>query len=204
MSALPETSVPSEAIVAPIPPVAKLSIRQYDRMIDAGVFACEPRQQVELLEGVLRRMTPIGHEHENAVDWLTRWSIENTHAREVRVRIQESLSLPGQASVPEPDVVWVRKAPYTKGRPTADDVLLVMEVAKSSLNIDLGSKAILYAEAGVADYWVVDITAESLVIHRDPKDGRYNNIETHRGSQQVETLASPNASLTVRSIFDAS
>ena len=74
------TSASSQAIVTTIPPIAKLSIRQYDRMIDAGVFECEPRQRVELLEGVLSQMTPIGHEHENAVDWLTRWSIENTGA----------------------------------------------------------------------------------------------------------------------------
>ena len=149
-------------------------------------------------------MTPIGHEHENAIDWLTRWSIENTGASEVRVRIQESLSLPGQTSVLEPDVVWVRSDPYATGRPTADDVLLIIEVAKSSLNVDLGNKASLYADAGVTDYWVADIETKTLIIHRDPKNGRYASIVTHHGNQEAQTLASPDASLVVASIFDAS
>jgi Uma2 family endonuclease len=79
------TPASSQAIATTVPSIARFSIRQYDRMIDAGVFECEPRQRVELLEGVLRRMTPIGHEHENAVDWLARWSFENTEAGEVRI-----------------------------------------------------------------------------------------------------------------------
>jgi len=172
-------------------------------MIEAGVFECETRQRVELLEGVLSQMTPIGHEHENAVDWITRWSIENTVASDVRIRIQESLSLPEQTSVPEPDVVWVRSAPYTMDRPVADDVLLIIEVAKSSLAVDLGTKALLYADAKIADYWVVNIEKKSIIVHRNPLDGRYSSIVTHHGSQEVHALARPNASLVVAAIFEA-
>ena len=170
-------------------------------MIDAGVFECEPRQRVELLEGVLSQMTPIGHEHENAVDWLARWSFDNTEASEVRVRIQESLALPGQKSVPEPDITWVRSGPYGTCRPTANDVLLIIEVAKSSAKFDLSKKAALYAAAGITDYWVANLETKTLVVHRNPKDGQYASIVTHQGNEKVQSLASPNACLVVAEIY---
>jgi len=171
-------------------------------MIDAGVFEREgPRQRIELIEGVLLQMSPIGHEHENAVDWLARWSFDNTKADEVRVRIQESLALPGQRTVPEPDIAWVRSGAYDKGRPAASEVLLVVEVAKTSVAHDLGKKAELYAAAEIAEYWVADLKTRSLVVHRDPADGRYASITTLRGAETLSPLAKPDASLSVASLF---
>ncbi len=173
-------------------------------MIDAGVFEGEgPRQRVELIEGVLLQMSPIGHQHENVVDWLTRWSIENTKASEVRVRIQESLALPGQNTVPEPDIAWVRSGVYDQGRPAARDVLLVIEVANTSLAFDLGKKAQLYATAQIADYWVANVETESLIVHRDPVEGMYTKITTLQGEEILQPLAKPDAHFTVASLFAA-
>jgi len=229
MTTLPANTTATSFAIPIASPLAELSIEQYDLMIDAGVFEREgPRQRIELIEGVLLQMSPIGHEHENAVDWLARWSFDNTKADEVRVRIQESLALPGQRTVPEPDIAWVRSGAYDKGRPAASDVLLVVEVAtgpsqhqvegiqrpkeseqpnsfeaccKTSVAHDLGKKAELYAAAEIADYWVADLKTRSLVVHRNPADGRYASITTLRGAEILSPLAKPDASLTVASLF---
>jgi len=202
MTALPANTTATGFALPNITPLAKLSIEQYDLMIGAGVFEREgPRQRIELIEGVLLQMSPIGHDHENVVDWLARWSFDSTKADEVRVRIQESLALPGQRTVPEPDIAWVRSGAYDKGRPAASEVLLVVEVAKTSVAYDLGKKAELYAIAEISDYWVANLETRSLVVHRDPSDGRYASITTLRGEQTLSPLAKPDAGLTVASLF---
>jgi len=202
MTTLPADTATTSFVFPRALPLAKLSIQQYDLMIEAGVFEPEDqRQRVELIEGVLLMMSPIGHQHENAVDWLTRWSIENTQADEVRVRIQESLTLPGQSTVPEPDIAWVRSGAYEQSRPAANEVLLVIEVAKSSVAYDLGKKADLYADAEIADYWVANIETQSLIVHRDPAKGRYANITTLQDEQSISPLAKSEACLTVASLF---
>src|SRR5688572_24852343 len=123
--------------------VAPLTIEQYDRMIARGVFDGPNRKRIELIQGELRMMSPIGPSHEDAVDELMVWSVESVPLDQVRVRIQQSVGLPALASVPEPDVSWVRFRRYSKSRPDAADVLLLIEVARSSLKFDLGKKALL-------------------------------------------------------------
>lgn len=83
--------------------------------------------------------------------------------------------------MPEPDIAWVREGSYVTGRPEADDALLIIEVGKSSLLVDLGNKALLYADAGIADYWVANIETKVLMVHRNPKAGKYRSIVTHQG-----------------------
>lgn len=130
-----------------------------------------------------------------------RWSFENTLASEVRVRIQESIAIPSQSSVPEPDIAWVRSAAYHAHRPSAEDVLLIIEVAKSSAKVDLGEKGVIYAAAGIADYWVANIETKSLVVHRDPVDGHYTRIVSHDGNNSVQTLAKPKGVLDVAALY---
>ncbi len=87
-----------------------------------------------------------------------------------------AILLPDSAR-PEPDVVWAVGA---AAHPLAADVLLLIEVADTTLHLDLGEKAALYAEAGIPEYWVVDIESRRLLVHRQPAGGEYLDVRLFR------------------------
>ena len=171
--------------------IAHLTLAQYDRMIECGVFGRRGRQRLEFIRGEIREMNPIGSLHEVVVDRLNEWSFRSLPEGKVWVRVQNSIGLPSLESAPEPDVAWVVRRDYSRRRPTAADVLLVIEVAESSLEYDCGEKAELYAEAGIADYWVVNLPERSVEVRRGPEAGRYRNLQTHTGDEEIRPLAMP-------------
>jgi Uma2 family endonuclease len=184
--------------------ISRLTLGQYDRMIAAGVFAPRPdgrRQRIELIEGELRDMSPIGPVHEDFVDQLAAWSMKQLANKKVRVRIQNSIGIPALDTAPEPDLVWVPERSYASGRPTPKDVLLIIEVADSSLDYDTGEKAEIYATAGIADYWVVNIPDECVHIYRNPERGRYRPMTTVSPDSEVRPLAFPDIVLPVTLLF---
>ena len=87
--------------------LAQLTLEQYDRMIEGGVFDPSRRWRLELIRGEIREMNPIGSLHEEAVERLTAWSYSIAAAGKIRVRVQDSVGIPNLASAPEPDVAWV-------------------------------------------------------------------------------------------------
>lgn len=144
-----------------------ITVREYMRMGEAQVFAHDTR--LELMEGEIVEMPPIGSAHADVVDTL------DTLLREVapgaRVRVQSPLVL-GERSAPQPDVVLLRRRGdryYYTSHPTAADALLVVEVADTTLEYDLEIKRALYARAGVAELWIVDINRRELHLFREPK-----------------------------------
>jgi Uma2 family endonuclease len=88
-----------------------------------------------------------------------------------------------------------------KSAPLAEDVLLVIEVADSTLSRDRNKKGKIYASAGIADYWIVNIRNRCLEIRRDPCDGSYHSIETIHPGQQASPLAFPEVALDVTRLF---
>jgi Uma2 family endonuclease len=185
---MPGSVGPEEDAVSTI---AHLTFAEYDRMVQCGVFDHGRRRRLEFIRGEIREMTPIGSRHEEVVDRLARWSFKSLPEHRGRVRVQNSIGLPELTSAPEPDVAWVAERVYWRGRPTAGDVLLVIEVAERSLEYDRGEKADLYAEARIADYWIVNISERSVEVRRDPQGGRYQSIETYRGDEEIRPLAMP-------------
>jgi Uma2 family endonuclease len=171
--------------------IARLTLAEYDRMIQSGVFDSRERRRLEFIRGEIREMSPIGPPHEEVVDRLARWSFKNLPEDRVRVRVQNSIGLPELESAPEPDIAWVAERTYWRGRPTAADVLLIVEVADSSLSYDRGKKAQLYAEAGLSDYWVVDIPGRVIEVRRDPRDGEFRSLEVYRGEDEIRPLGLP-------------
>lgn len=131
--------------------IARLSLDQYDRMIEHGVFERRPRQRLEPIRGAIREMTPIGPQHEDVVDRLTNWSAGVLPEASIRLRVQNSVGLPGLESAPEPDIAWLVQRDYSQQRPSPGDVLLIVEVTASSLAYDTGEKADLYAAASIGD-----------------------------------------------------
>jgi len=171
--------------------IARLSLAEYDRMIERGVFDQGKRRRLEFIRGEIREMTPIGALHEAVVDRLNEWSIRSLPEGGAWVRVQNSIGLVELESAPEPDLAWVARRDYSRGRPTDTDVLLVIEVAESSLAYDRGEKAELYAAAGIKDYWVINLPDRSIEVHRDPGAGRYRSLKTCSGDDEVRPLAAP-------------
>jgi Uma2 family endonuclease len=178
--------------------IAQISLAEYQRMTEAGVF---DGRRLEYIRGEIREMSPKGDRHENMVDWLNDWSHEVLRAKPVRVRVQNSIRLPAMQSVPEPDLAWVVRRNYSRGKPQPEDVYLLIEVAESSLGYDLGEKAELYAQAGISEYWVVDLTAQRVVVHREPAQHRYRSVNSASGNQELRPLAFPEITLSLRSLF---
>ncbi len=107
------------------------------------------------------------------------------------------------SSEPEPDIAVLSKDgnEYPKTFPPAADVRLLVEISDSTLAFDLGPKARLYARAGIADYWVFDIQARRIIVHRDPSKGAYSSVIAYSEGEQVAPLAHPNALVAVSSVF---
>jgi Uma2 family endonuclease len=181
----------------------RVSFQEYEEMIRRGEF--EPREEhhVELIYGEVLPMSPIGPRHDSTVDDLAEWSFDNAPRESVRVRVQGSLGIPGLGSLPEPDLAWLRRQDYASRRPTPADVLLLIEVADSSLARDRGLKAQLYAEAGIADYWLVSLSDRCVEVRRDPEGKSYRHVEAFRAGQEVRPLAFPEVALAVDRLFPA-
>lgn len=171
------------------------SVEQYHRMIDAALLT--PDDKAELIEGEILIKMPIGDPHAACVDILNELFILRaaTHAR---VRVQNPVVL--TYSEPEPDlsVVERRADNYRSGKPTAADTFLVVEVAESSLDFDLGRKARIYAENDIAEYWVVDLAAEQVHVHRGPQsDGTWAAVTVHGRGESLTVAALPGLALGV-------
>jgi Uma2 family endonuclease len=181
--------------------ISRISVDEYDRMIRRGVFDGVNRRRIELIYGELRDMTPIGPSHAFVVDLLNRWSVKHVPEDQTLVRIQNSIEMLDLASVPEPDVAWVVNGRYDERHPNPKEVLLVIEVADSSLTIDMQDKAILYATAKIADYWVVDLVNLCVQVLRDPYRGRYRSRRTFHPGNTIWPLAFERLKFPVSLLF---
>ncbi len=181
--------------------IAKISVREYERMIAAGVFEGRKSRRIELIWGELREMSPIGTDHAIMVDWLSEWSFENAPRDRVRVRVQNPVAFLPEDSEPQPDIVWAKRLSYRGHHPAANEILLLIEVADSSLETDRGEKAHLYAAAGVMDYWIVNLAGRTVEVRRDAKEGRYHDVQSFATGSFVQPLAVPDLRLSVDVLF---
>lgn len=179
----------------------RFSVSEYDRMIESGVFTDRNNRRLELVHGEIREMTPPNPPHEDTVDLLMYWSVDAVPRDQVRVRVQNSVGLPELDSVPEPDVAWLLARSYRRKRPQKEDVLLLIEVADSSLTYDRTEKANLYASAGIEDYWIVNLVQLRMEIHRQPSDGKYTSIQVYEIDESVSPLKFPDVRLRVGDVL---
>ncbi len=148
-------------------PIHRVNVEQFHRMIDAGVFSDGDR--VELIDGEMRDMSPIGPPHRATTDTLTMLFAPPLAGGVAIVSVQGPLMLDDGTEV-YPDLMVLKPSDdrYARSNPTAEDVLLVIEVADSSLVLDTGVKLAKYARAGIRHYWVADIRQRTLHDYRDP------------------------------------
>jgi Uma2 family endonuclease len=161
----------------------------YCRMAEVGILS--PRDRVELVDGEVVTMSPIGPRHGAAVARATRALV--TQARDAAiVRVQSPVRLDFYTQ-PEPDVVLARPRAdfYATAHPGAADVLLIVEVAEWSIDYDLEVKAPLYARNGVPEYWVVDLNENRVLCHSEPADGAYRKVRTCGRGEPLAPLLLP-------------
>ena len=176
-----------------------VTAQEYLRMGETGVFA--PDARLELIEGEIFEMAPIGPPHAGAVITLTRLLFQRAGER-----MALSVQLPviaGELSVPQPDFALLkpRRDNYSTAHPTRGDVLLAIEVSDTTLRTDLRIKAPLYARAGIPEYWVVDVNERAVHVFRDPDIQGYGKVVMARGDDELASLELPELRLRVAEIF---
>lgn len=150
----------------------RFDVDEYHRLGEAGILGENDR--IELIEGELVEMAPIGDEHATIVSLLTMILAKQCSASQI-VHVQNPLRL-DRTSEPQPDIVIARFLPGSRKAPGLKDALLVIEVADTTYNYDRKIKAPLYARAGVPELWIVDCEHRHVEVHTDAKDGNYESI----------------------------
>jgi Uma2 family endonuclease len=172
---------------------------EYYRMAEVGILG--RRDRVELIRGEIIEMSPIGRRHGAFVDNLNRLLVLRLPDH-VIVRVQGPVALADDTE-PEPDLTVLRRrdVPYKEREAWAEDALLVIEVADSSLAYDRSTKRRLYAEAGIPEYWVVDCTAETVEVHRGPGPDGYRDVSRVAGAATLTLQAFLDVELSTTDIF---
>jgi Uma2 family endonuclease len=150
----------------------RLDVGAYYKMAEAGILTEDDR--VELIDGEIFDMTPIGSPHAGKTNRLNRLFARAAADGLVAVSVQSPLRLDA-FNEPQPDLLLLRprETDYQDRHPSAADVLLLIEVSESSLAYDRGTKLALYARFGVPEVWIVDLFAAAIEVYREPKDGAY-------------------------------
>jgi len=176
-----------------------VSVEEYLRMGEAGVFA--PDARLELIEGEIIEMAPIGPPHASIVGSLNRLFVRQA-GDAAFVWVQNPVIV-GKRSMPQPDlaILKARTDDYSSRHPAVDDVLLAVEVSDSTLVFDLGRKANLYARAGIRELWVVDVNAREVHVHREPAEQGYARVSVATREDIVQSLALPEIRTSPREIF---
>ena len=192
----PETRQQEAARVQAEPTPCRFSSQQYRWLIDAGILTTEHR--VELIEGEIRTMAPMGPAHRRSMRRLNTWLVLHAGDQYV-VESQLSIDL-SEAFTPDPDFILARwrEDGYPEGEnPGRDDVLLAIEVADSSLEYNLGDKARAYARTGIPELWVVDIPHRQIHVFIHPSADGYQSHAAAGEDEAVTALLIPNLRLPV-------
>jgi Uma2 family endonuclease len=174
------------------------TVEEYHRMAEAGILSEDDR--VELIEGELVTMSPIGSRHAACVARLTALLFP-VEGRGI-LWVQNPIRL-GARSEPQPDVTLLRYRPdfYASAHPGPEDVLLVVEVAETSADADRSLKIPLYARYGIPEAWLVDLLEERIEIYRHPTPQGYRSLHiAHRG-ETVSPALIPSLTVAVDEVL---
>jgi Uma2 family endonuclease len=177
----------------------RLTVADYYRMGEAGILA--PDARVELIDGEIIDMAPIGSAHAWAVLQLD-YLLKETVAGKALVLVQGPIVL-GDHSAPQPDLALLRPRGehYRSSLAGPRDVLLIVEVAQSSLRFDRDDKVPLYARHGIPEVWLVDLKAKRLMRYRNPQQGAYASVDQPDLGSPLEIAALPEARLDLSTLF---
>jgi Uma2 family endonuclease len=165
----------------------RLDVDAYYKMAEAGILKHNDR--VELIDGDIIDMNPIGSPHAGKTNRLARLFAQAAADGHVLTSVQNPLRLDAY-NEPEPDLMLLRPRAddYETSHPGAADVFLLVEISDSSLTYDRGRKLALYAKFGVPEVWIVDLAGAAIEIYRGPKDGAYSSRERQTSGSLTPTL----------------
>jgi Uma2 family endonuclease len=162
------------------------------------------QQHLELVNGELISKMGKGRPHVIALSLVNAWLIRVFGEQFVNPEAPIDLSPEDNpTNEPEPDLIVLARPSHQirSGNPQPADLRLVVEISDSTLGFDLRIKAPLYARAGIAEYWVVDISGRRIIVHRGPREGAYASVEAYHEQEAVQPLASPDAAFPVKDAF---
>jgi len=179
-------------------PKHRINVDEYYRMVEVGLLA--PDERVELIEGEVIDMSPIGSKHAAIVDLLNELLGSVLNKRAI-VAVQRPIRL-NQRSEPQPDIALLksRKDRYAAAHPAPADVLLLIEVSDTTLRYDRDIKVPLYARHGIPEVWLIDVSAKQLHCMRDPSGEGYAST-TLLQSGSIEPAALPGAAIDLSEVF---
>jgi Uma2 family endonuclease len=173
------------------------TIEEYERMVETGILTQDDR--VELIEGEIVEMSPIGDAHAAFVANLTHLLVNGFGDRS-RVWVQGPVRVPPR-SKPQPDLALLRPRSYVRSGARTEDALLFIEVSDTSLRYDRTVKQRLYARAGIPEYWIVDATTETVEVYRAPAGERYADVQHPARGSTIAPLAFPDTPISIDAIF---
>ncbi len=176
----------------------RFTVDEYHRMAETGIFT--PDERVELIRGVVRRMSPKNYAHVVAATKLHQRLVKSLAGR-ASVFKEDPLKLVRLDSEPEPDILAISSPDIEDYGKESYGPVLVIEVAASSLRYDLSAKAPLYAEANVPEYWVLNLVDRELVVFRSPHEGVYRERATYRSGDRVAPEAWQDVVIEVSELF---
>ena len=183
---------------APAPSHHVWSVESYHQMAAAGLLS--EMDRVELIEGELLDMAPIGSKHSNWVNRLSQSFVLQAQRRYV-VSIQNPVIL-GDRNEPQPDLMLLRPGSYMNALPTATDVLLIVEVSDTTLDYDRDVKLNLYARHNIPEVWLLDVFRNELLVHREPVDGLYRLMRRLSANDVACPEAAPEISVRLSELAD--
>ena len=179
-------------------PHHRFTTTEYEQMGATGILTEDDR--VELIVGEIVDMSPFDSRHVYSVNELN-WDLGRQLGNAARISVQNPVLL-SRDSEPQPDIAVLRpRGDYVQSLPTAADVLLLVEVANSSLVYDRDVKVPLYAPAGIPEVWLVNLRGDEITRYAEPQDGACARIDTFRWGERITSVTLQGLIVTVDDIL---
>ena len=193
-----QTKPPPAAGIVQLP-LRRFTVEEYYAMAEAGILTEDDR--VELIDGVIVEIAPVGSRHVGVVNGYTRALTEAVKRRAV-VQVQSPIRL-DDGTEPQPDIVLLQERPdlYASGHAGPQDILLVIEVADTSVGYDRNEKLPRYARAGIPEVWLTILPDRVIEAHTEPADGRYAVRRIFAPGDTISPDCFPDIALSVDEIL---
>ena len=174
---------------------------EYIQMVEAELFA--ESEKVELIRGEIFEMSPINVPHTSTIRRIVQL-LTTALGKQIILDVQNPVQL-DEDSLPQPDVVLLRPRDdfYSRTHPIATDVLLLIEVADTSLKYDRRLKGPLYGAASIADYWIINLAARQIEVYREPRPNGYRTVTYYALGEKLSPLAFPEIQIDAVEILGA-
>jgi Uma2 family endonuclease len=174
------------------PTIARIDLDTYHGMIDAGIFT---GRNIELLHGQLIEMPPEAPQHAHPIRKAAK-RLRKLFSELAEVSEGHPVTLPHDGE-PIPDIAIIKDFDYDDRHPGPSDIYLILEYSHSTLRYDLGDKCQAYALDGISEYWVVNLHAGTVTVHRDPAGQLYQDVSVHSTGAMLTCLAFPDVAIAI-------